>query len=186
MTNPNILAHAGLATTDIACAATTTLALFAAVRVARGADAGDAAFVVRRSPRASPSPAGSRRSRSSARRSSRAMRSSAGQRGAWRSIGRPYSSADVGRIDRGGRCGVVRRDLGGIPICDRADASSGRVLAPAFLSLHGEQRASDVSARHSRAIADGGTTSPSRCAVKTPFPLLAAASSLVQWSNVRA
>jgi hypothetical protein len=29
--NPNILAHAGLATTDIACAATTTLALFAGV-----------------------------------------------------------------------------------------------------------------------------------------------------------
>jgi 4-amino-4-deoxy-L-arabinose transferase-like glycosyltransferase len=31
VTNPNILAHAGLATTDIACAATTTLALFAGV-----------------------------------------------------------------------------------------------------------------------------------------------------------
>jgi hypothetical protein len=30
--NPNVLAHAGLATTDIACAATTTLALFLAVR----------------------------------------------------------------------------------------------------------------------------------------------------------
>jgi len=29
VTNPNVLAHAGLATTDIACAATTTLALFA-------------------------------------------------------------------------------------------------------------------------------------------------------------
>jgi Dolichyl-phosphate-mannose-protein mannosyltransferase len=32
VTNPNVLAHAGLATTDIACAATTTLALFLAVR----------------------------------------------------------------------------------------------------------------------------------------------------------
>lgn len=32
VTNPNLLAHAGLATTDIACAATTTLALFLAVR----------------------------------------------------------------------------------------------------------------------------------------------------------
>jgi hypothetical protein len=31
VTNPNLLAHAGLATTDIACAATTTLALFAGV-----------------------------------------------------------------------------------------------------------------------------------------------------------
>jgi hypothetical protein len=30
--NPNVLAHAGLATTDIACTATTTLALFLAVR----------------------------------------------------------------------------------------------------------------------------------------------------------
>lgn len=32
VTNPNLLAHAGLATTDIACAATTTLALYAATR----------------------------------------------------------------------------------------------------------------------------------------------------------
>ncbi|HEX4681304.1 MAG TPA: hypothetical protein VH277_01275 [Gemmatimonadaceae bacterium] len=32
VTNPNILAHAGLATTDIACAATTTLALLSAAR----------------------------------------------------------------------------------------------------------------------------------------------------------
>lgn len=32
VTNPNVLAHAGLATTDIACAATTTLALFLAAR----------------------------------------------------------------------------------------------------------------------------------------------------------
>ena len=32
VTNPNVLAHAGLATTDIACAATTVLALFAGVR----------------------------------------------------------------------------------------------------------------------------------------------------------
>ena len=31
-TNPNLLAHAGLATTDMACAAATTLALYAAVR----------------------------------------------------------------------------------------------------------------------------------------------------------
>jgi hypothetical protein len=30
--NPNVLAHAGLATTDVACTATTTLALFLAVR----------------------------------------------------------------------------------------------------------------------------------------------------------
>jgi dolichyl-phosphate-mannose-protein mannosyltransferase len=32
VTNPNLLAHAGLATTDIACAATTTLALYLTVR----------------------------------------------------------------------------------------------------------------------------------------------------------
>lgn len=32
VTNPNLLAHAGLATTDIACAATTTLALYVTVR----------------------------------------------------------------------------------------------------------------------------------------------------------
>lgn len=32
VTNPNLLAHAGLATTDIACAAATTLALYAAAR----------------------------------------------------------------------------------------------------------------------------------------------------------
>lgn len=35
VTNPTILAHAGLATTDLACAATTTLALYAAVRWAQ-------------------------------------------------------------------------------------------------------------------------------------------------------
>jgi hypothetical protein len=38
VSNPNLLAHAGLATTDIACAATTTLALFATLRWIERAD----------------------------------------------------------------------------------------------------------------------------------------------------
>lgn len=42
VTNPNVLAHAGLATTDIACAATTTLALFLAVRWVDGPTLGRA------------------------------------------------------------------------------------------------------------------------------------------------
>ena len=42
VTNPNLLAHAGLATTDIACAATTTLAIYLAVRWAESPTLGRA------------------------------------------------------------------------------------------------------------------------------------------------
>jgi 4-amino-4-deoxy-L-arabinose transferase-like glycosyltransferase len=44
VTNPNILAHAGLATTDLACAAATVLAILAAVRWARRPTLGRALF----------------------------------------------------------------------------------------------------------------------------------------------
>ena len=163
--NPNVLAHAGLATTDIACAATITLALFLAVRWVESPTMGRALSFGAGAALA----VGSRLSAlafvGGALVVSYALYAWVERRATIeRGPGSPRVSAQVGAE----RVALRRDDLGDLPIRDRPDAPGRRRAFRRRLFSRAWTRSFCTAAPVIRAsfwerrrIAVGGTTSPS-------------------------